>query len=615
MSKNQSSSKTTEKKGSAQNPSRQNGQQNKRNRSNNRGKNQRREQPGKDSSSKRVNYDNARVSRVEEDIKEGMKKDSANDITWYNRNPELVKSAASIPFAAILGLPVFNNELESQAVPGVMAIAWTPAFGTGAKPTAMNQASDSAYSFITHANSRNTSWTAPDGFVLTSAGFQVFGMIASMMRAYGTVKLYQEQDRYLPDALLSAQGFIPADFRQNLGQIWFDLNNMVEQSKQIWIPNKYPLIEKYFWMNSNVFKDAEGARAQMYLYVQNGYLQFSETAAETGSSLQLLQLDGKVFNPADRQFTWAQWKKAFQQLISALIESEDRGIIYGDILKAYGAESLYGLPAIPADYTIAIQYNAEVLMQIENVILTDYTVGRLVQKEEDLYPVPAHIGSNGVLSEASNPSAYNRDVYGTPYFGVMNIHVPEQPSPDMVMEMTRAMTLGSVASNVMTLTFATGTTEGGIPATSADLVLIPSAIGSEAYNRIYIWKYAPVTVMEVTKLTLQQEQLLQTDYPFRNFGGSKTTPPDFIKRQRQALLDIMAFDWHPFLYDMDQLPDGDEDGVNISPLDPSNLKKGQILYKPNNVYGDFDNYTTISTAELRKLHDVALFSLYGVPHI
>lgn len=82
-----------------------------------------REQPRKDSKAKRVNLDNARESRVERDIRRDSQKVTANDIQWYSRNPELLKSSASLPFAKVLGAQVAGD--QSIPVPGIMKFAYS----------------------------------------------------------------------------------------------------------------------------------------------------------------------------------------------------------------------------------------------------------------------------------------------------------------------------------------------------------------------------------------------------------------------------------------------------------------------------------------------------------
>jgi hypothetical protein len=53
-------------------------------------------------------------------------------------------------------------------------------------------------------------------------------------------------------------------------------------------------------------------------------------------------------------------------LINDFINDEDRGIIAGDILKAYGAENLYKWPTIPEFYTVAPKHDDKIAIQFRN---------------------------------------------------------------------------------------------------------------------------------------------------------------------------------------------------------------------------------------------------------
>lgn len=123
--------------------------------------------------------------------------EGSNDVSWYAHNPELLKSSASIPFTDVTGMPFnFNSE---QSVPGIMRIRWTPNFGTVDGP--MNQAANLIYSNTVHANSRNKSYDAPDEMLLILAGAQVFSALSMGLRAYGTMRRYNQLDRYTPEAV------------------------------------------------------------------------------------------------------------------------------------------------------------------------------------------------------------------------------------------------------------------------------------------------------------------------------------------------------------------------------------------------------------------------------
>lgn len=272
------------------------------------------EQPRKDSNSKRINADNERVSKIRAEIEKDGSCKEANDISWYSKNPELLRSAGSFPFSSVLGMPVYNQ----RSVPGIMKIAFSPMVG-GADGIPVNQAFDSMFSYLVHANSRNYNYNSPDLGILVLAASQVFSAISALTRAYGVVKYYTERNYFLPKAMLQAMGFYPDDIRENLGSLWFSLNNLVDQTRQIWVPISMPIFDRWIWLNGNIFTDAPGVTSQSYVFVQEKFYKYSETASPTGGMLiPVTEKDtgfsdaGTPFNPAAQMHTVKQWIQGIQ---------------------------------------------------------------------------------------------------------------------------------------------------------------------------------------------------------------------------------------------------------------------------------------------------------------
>lgn len=544
-------------------------------------------QGSKDSSTKRDNLDNVRVSKLGDDIAkrivEDGKKINANDGSYYTRNPELVNAACTIPFAPILG----ETSVENGSVPGIMILPWTQNFGTDTKPLALNQMSDSVYSFVVHKNSRNYQYTAPDLTLVTLAGMDVFKLIASMIRGYGSAKAYAEENAYMPDAILAAQGFYPIDVRQNLSKMWFDINLLIDRSRQIWIPNNYPIMKRQFDLNTFIYTDApDGVKSQIYIPVQSTYYIWSETGVNTGSALSAVGSNGmpymkptvpeepeerNIFDPAHNQYTWDTWMTVANAMIDALINSEDRGIMYGDMLNAYGAESLYALPPVTSDYTVRPEYNAEVLMQIENTVCmpgsTNYRQLGLVQYEEDLYPV------------------WNAKQSGHPLIPstvTLNFHTQTKPDPLTVMIATRNTMAG--VRGILTYEGDVATWPASSEAPAAKHA-VPGTAGSEIFM-------APIILCYQLNGTTFQRELSRTEFITAFTQLSQLSNVRTDNR-------LMAFDWHPFRYELVDTTSGWVNGYY-----PISTKES---------YGDFDNYTSVSIETLNKMHTVAIFSEWGVP--
>lgn len=556
-------------------------------------------QPRKDSDDPRVNYDNTREDKFERDIARDSKKSNANDIAELSRNAELMKAAASIPFGSIIGTPV--DGYKADAVPGILAFHWSPNYGIS-DTTVINKAFQQIYSYIVHANSRNYKYEYTDLAMYCIAGMEVFVAIEEMKRAFGLMRGYSEKNAYYVDALVTAAGFDPDDLRKNLPNMWFDINNLIMQTRQIWIPNVLPVLQRSLRYAREVYTDANGFRSQIYIYRRNRFFQLSETADEKGTCLlpalmlrspgnwsQTYSFTGLPASsddpdrPVDNVTNqWSVFKSMVQNMINQLVVSQDRGMIYGDILKAYGEEKIYAMSEMAVDYTVFPAYNSEELMQIENIEMS-YNYDPM-----GWFQVP-DLGEGNRI----NPGFFNltdRITTGAPDLHVLNMHFEGQASPEAVMVATRMKAGSLIKNDVRQQNYATITNTNGVyDAGKVNLTIgnlpLPYTAGTEVIRAIFLFTYeggSPANLTNLDDLSVIQ----QTNQP-ATFWGSN-------------LYRLMAFDWHPFLY-------------NTLANTPSEVGGHYNYYIES--YGDFDNYTTLTDDNLKKMHDVALFSLFGIPQL
>lgn len=554
----------------------------------------------KDSDSERVNFDNARVSKVEKLVEKDAHSKGANEIAWYNGNPTLLKAAGSIPFASVLGAGISGFQagtgipVVEPTVPGIMIAYFQPTLGNA---DAANQSFNSQYSFLVHANSRNYTYNAPDLGILEMAGANVFSALGALIRGYGISKYYYETNRYVPNDLIRSLGFNPKDMQENLATLWFSINNLIDQTRQIWIPTTMPVIDRWIWMNSNVYKDAPGETAQMYAYVQNFYYMYSETQFDTGGALIKVSVTSddedistEVFEPGpENAYSVKQWIEAIQNMIDALISSEDRGVIFGDILNAYGTNNIRAIAPIASDFRVEPIYNAEVLTQFENLVISDMRVTGIAQ----IVPALKDITQKTVVqlwtdkTRIGNSAQANKPVANMLERSILNFHFPEQPTPEQIMVATRATTLGIGATNAPSIKPGTGNNPDTIQYTGIE----PAAYGTEIIVNLII-----VDRQKGISGTLE--------YATNVFNQAFNIAALSADAVSEPLLKLMAFDWHPFLYN-----------IRDRAVPAANLSAQTTSIVPANAYGDYDNYTVITIDELSRLHRVATYSLFGVPQM
>lgn len=540
-----------------------------------------RKQPRKDSKTRRVNFDNVRedkfVRDIEKDIEGRSVKSKSNDVRWYANNAELLKAAASIPFSPVVGrrLPYYQDKdnLVNYTIPGVMTVTWSPCVGAS-DDNAINQAANSIYSFTVHANSRNQSYDAPDEMVLIMAGAQVFSAIALGIRAFGTMRRFAQEDMYTPNALIKAMGFDYNDLSQNYSKMWFDLNEIIARAQQIWIPNTMPVIERWFWMNSNIYRDGKSVKAQYYMYTPEVFYKYDEKSVTTGSALipvPWLPINSKVTMSQITYNTWASYLELVNSMINALLNSQDRGIIFGDILKAYGADKLYSLSPISADYMLEPTYDEEVLTQFENLTTFNFQPQNIQQDTNgNLLQGFKPSVNETLLSKLINPKAL---VPSGPTNQVLNFHQREVPTPEQIMVATRMKVMGSKVS-----------------AQGASGVWTPVTAGTEVATALL------VTYNDWTSGTPFPSVYLFNQYLFTYTTDGKEYTNETVPNIYTVLLLWTAFDWAPWIYRLAS--------HEVEPNYVNNVRMA---------YGDYDNYTFMDAELLKKIHTTAIYSEYGVP--
>lgn len=489
---------------------------------------------------------------------------NANDIRWYSNSPEQLKSAASLSWTGVAGQQMFGQD---ESVPGVMVLDWVPSIG-GDDFTAVNQAANSMYSFIVHANSRNYKYDPNDLMLMILAGANAFSGFAEGVRVFGVMNRYNGIDRYTPQALVKALGFDFDDLRDNLSQMWFDLNHLANQLQQIWIPNVMPVVERWFWMNSNIYRDSTSAKAQYYVFRQAVFYTLNETYSSNGTALTINT--AHIHKPRDRK--WSDYMAGMNEMLNALINAQDRGMIFGDILNAYGADKLYAVSSIDVNYATPISYNAEVLSQIENASVCMVSAGAILQDMNK-----NRIYQEFAPKEYANFAALDDGPKYLPDDGILNFHQLTAPTPEQIMVATRLRCAG------LMITAADLSDEA-----HKKIAFKPVTNGTEIVIGVHVYKMRytgnVAYVGEGTDITT-------------NFGQDKDT--DFY------MYEWCTFDWAPWLY---------RSNANTRSV-PAKPSVGYIMARlqPTKCYGDWDNWSEITREELSKLHTTAILSEFGVP--
>lgn len=536
--------------------------------------NYRRQQPKADSKDPRINLDNARDSKVARKFEDGdifnkngsaMHSKGSNDVKWYAKTPALLESAGRIAYSQTTGIPDGNGII----VPGVLVLPWYSSIG-GFNSDPIKQAADSIYSFVVHQNSRNTSYSSADMMSVILAGKEIFNAIPNLIRAYGLMLQTNQENSYLPQALLRGCGFAYADLQSNYNRMLFDINQVIAEARQIWLPNMMPVIEREFWMSTRVYMDSESPKGQYFMYVPASLRIYDETTNPNGTQL----VADDRWDPIGGM-TWTTAIAVVRDAIKALMNSEYRGVIFGDILKAYGAESIFKIEFLDANYSITPEYDKEVMTQIENCT---YVFRSGVRNKPSTYTTTINVNNGtGLISEIQPVlSSGTLDLQADrlyPNQPALNFHFKGQPTSADIMVATRMTAVGNAII--------------GDPVDVPTRIVgnMPRYCGTEVAVGAYIVQLTSTFTMTLISL---YQQMSESD-----LSGASTSAG-----RLQAICATSAFDWAPWIYVVKQTGKTTTSAGDIDVV---------------NYIADVDNYVVLQQSEVARMHRTAILSEFGVP--
>ena len=348
-------------------------------------------------------------------------KGKRNDAAWYNENAQLVADAASLSYQTALGaqLPVtYDVDLNTsgsqsnlQALPGVCVLGTMHTIGTtnGGVQSVANIASQSIYTEIRKANSGARNYDVPDLMMYLLSADSLYSYHAWMRRIYGIMTTYNPHNWYTPYTLLKALNVDYDDFVANLADFRQYINTFAVRANTFAVPRGIFLYERHYWMYSTVFKDADVPKAGLYLYSPIALPTYSESSGVT--SLELTYISGTTggsvgdmarlaFNGGNSNAIGFGLKvkdviDKGNALLQAMVANADVGTMSGDVRKAY--DSLFELDFVSDNYTQDFVYEPEVLRQIRNVsVMFGSQASDFVIKQN---------ASTGIISQGSDSAA------------------------------------------------------------------------------------------------------------------------------------------------------------------------------------------------------------------
>nr|UDL14450.1 MAG: putative capsid protein [Picobirnavirus sp.] len=315
---------------------------------------------------------------------------SLNDISWYARNPELLASAAMLPFPNRPGLTLrmgSYRRAETGITPvevtklfqGVMRLEYDYAFGFSQDVNSpASICAKELFGIVRRAFSGSLEEDAPDLFMYCIALDQIHAYIAYLKRIYRTINAYSPNNYMFPRAVFFGQ--LPANDASGSGLyesfvsqkvlFWNYINTLVNMANKFCVPNNMDIYNRHRWMNENVYLDNESIMAQCYIFCPKSFFRVIENTS-TGTALTAVELPETPTPESLYQYGL--------DMVEALSNWEDAYTINGHIQRAFEGVPFYVAELLGQDEVLQPQHVEEVLDQIHNASFVNFEQADVMQ--------------------------------------------------------------------------------------------------------------------------------------------------------------------------------------------------------------------------------------------
>lgn len=553
-----------------------------------------------------------------------------NDVSWYSKNEQMLKDAASFSYNRPLGSEIkfdkvigagFTNASSAQtqydascsSVAGVMTLLTdiTPGLSTD-YTSPINLAAQNIYSYVRYQNSGAKNYEPADLMFYLLSMDSAYALWNHLKRAYGILRSYNQKNWYYPRAFIEAQGLDFDDMMANISDFRLFLNTTASRLQSFCVPAVMPLFVRHSWMFSNIWKDADNDKAQCYQFVPQYFYKYAEQTAGGGSLItqKWMYYDSNStiypnqYNPKLKKF--ADVREYVDRIVNALPQSEDIGVMSGDILKAYGQDKLFTLSPITEDYTLLPVYEEEVLNQIHNAtILTanpnkwemnNFNITQDVDSQTIVFdPTTTILGTEPLLRSAIVNMPWNDVTPANTMVGTRLISFLQDPTS----------TGGS------TVHFDTMGTEVIMTA----LVTFNNYLANDA-NQVTLehFSFATVNVAYPYAQYSDIPAMPDTSTGAVPLATMKNFYDNVMTAAYRGLNDITTkvgllsqFDWAPIVYLIAVKMGFDKT--------TSNTKPANETFSVSAITGDMTNWTVINRDDIAQMHLTAIMSEFNIPQL
>lgn len=461
---------------------------------------------------------------------------------------------------------------DEAVIPGVVQVAYAPLIGraTGAMTDPVNVSIRNVWMLIRSLYSNMIPYTADHiGKVLTALG-SILMCFSYIKRIYGIVFNYDARNKYIPDGILAAMDVDAADIRQHIPDIRVKLNKVATQMTAFGVPQEFRFIFDHVFYTSNIYVDDATPNSQFIVPSPAFFWKMDWANDKLVTVPNIVPKRGEPISSTNwteatpKLRTWAALEAILDDLVESFVNYEDVYVLASDFRRVYGDNDMFGINPVELDYAIWPVYDQNFLEEMHNATYAQLDYGNWeitsVQAANNVGALSANYSTGFTEGSAAVATDFN-GFHAFPAFtpGMYDFNNPD-PTVDQIIRTSNWKYWIELTVNTATATKIKIASSGTVAIANAAIYTLRSEK----------WAY----------LDLTPKMISSRPHVWMEGGGN--------------LFDgnIALWNKHPLILQ------GMASGSAFKPFN--------VTWKHNFPLGDIDQYFTMGTDELKRVHDAII---------
>lgn len=497
---------------------------------------------------------------------------TSNPFQWYDAFPQVIKDAGNLGFGVPLGKSIiddFNVDLPSSgskayrsyySSPGVLALTFVPGIGWSEDKTSpINRSATKMFVYLRSGQKAAKDYNSQDMMMMIMALDSCYAFHKLLQRIYGCMSLATPVNYYYPRTLVHAQGVDFDDIEANMSDFRAYINQFAISLGSYTLPGNIDILKRHMWMNSGIYADQNSAKAQTYMFVPSGFWKYDNTVT-TGSKLTFKRWTSP---DATTKLKFADIKAFGQDLLNSILGDDDAAFISGDLLAAFGTQTMATVDETPEGYRILPSYDVDVLMQIQNCTICGFLDAASLVITQD-----PSVNKGAIIFKPKTQEMYAPSLTGKVPINLVDLNT----SYERVVEATRLVAASKTKWNK--------TVE---QLNNSGMALELDICAADIVEGVYIATGFNNNTWSIFKRLITQDIVVKP-----------TSTGSTIDSLLSSIAKMSAFDWAP--------------RVNLWIASTASMRLDSFIWET-------DNVTYADHTQVEQLHEAAFTSLFNVPEM